>query len=616
MVRLRPGLAAALLLLLLAVLGTGTASAGTSAPTYRNPVEITIPGDGRVESCADPSIIKGQTPGDRNWYLYCTTDPLNDEDKNAAGEFNFNLIPQARSSDLVHWTYVGNAFTERPSWAAPTAGLWAPQPEYFNGKYYLYFTVPETTLPGGGSAIGVATSSSPTGPWTYSDGPVVEPHGTADDPAARRWVFDPDVIESNGVRYIYYGSYFGGISVRRLSADGLHSDPATQKQIAIGNRYEGAFLWRHGGYWYLFGSATNCCNGPLTGYSVFAGRSVSPLGPFVDREGVSLLAGRVGGTPVISMNGNRWTGPGHNAVFKDANGQDWFLYHAVDRTDPYFAGAPGFTKRPTLLDRLDWVRGWPTVRAGRWASETPQRGPAAQPSRHPHRVHVRLVRRDRPGRLLPQFSDDFNGTTLSSKWTWVREPSATTFGVEGGVFRFDTQAADLFVDSNNASVLTESAPRGDYLLETRVHLNLPPEGCCHNYVQAGTVVERNDDNFVKLVHVSIWETRQTEWAKEWSPVPTGWPRYGNAVVGPPSDWTYLRIAVRRLGTGAERYTAYTSSTDRKHWIRGATWTHRLGQDARIGLVSMGGAGFTAKFDYVHVYTLRPGYDEARDLDPR
>jgi hypothetical protein len=50
------------------------------------------------------------------------------------------------------------------------------------------------------------------------------------------------------------------------------------------------------------------------------------------------------------------------------------------------------------------------------------------------------------------------------------------------------------------------------------------------------------------------------------------------------------------------YTAYTSQ-DGATWIRGGTWTHMLGEGAQIGLVSMGGAGFTAHFDYVRVYDL-------------
>ena len=79
--------------------------------TYANPLPIQIPGDGLVESCADPSIIYSQT--DSYWYMYCTTDPLNDEDK-TGDAFNFHLIPILQSSDLVNWTYMGDAFTTRP----------------------------------------------------------------------------------------------------------------------------------------------------------------------------------------------------------------------------------------------------------------------------------------------------------------------------------------------------------------------------------------------------------------------------------------------------------------------------------------------------------------------
>jgi arabinan endo-1,5-alpha-L-arabinosidase len=40
-------------------------------------------------------------------------------------------------------------------------------------------------------------------------------------------------------------------------------------------------------------------------------------------------------------------------------------------------------------------------------------------------------------------------------------------------------------------------------------------------------------------------------------------------------------------------------------VRGGTWTHALGQNARIGLVAMGGAGFRADFDYVRVHKRAP-----------
>ena len=139
---------------------------------------------------------------------------------------------------------------------------------------------------------------------------------------------------------------------------------------------------------------------------------------------------------------------------------------------------------------------------------------------------------------------------------------------------------------------------------------MPAEGCCWNYVQAGLVLYENDDSFIKLATVSIWNTRQTEFAREVETVPDGYPRYGNTVVGPPGEWTWLRIVVRTTGSGSvdgpyggnERYTAYTSH-DGVTWTRGGTWAGDLGDNARIGLVAMGGSGFKADFDGVTVSRL-------------
>ncbi len=627
-------LTALLLVAGLVSVGTAPASAGAGGRnpgTYSNPLTPQIPGDGVVESCADPTVIRGQEPGDTSWYMYCTTDPLNDEDLDANGNLVFHRVPTMTSEDLVNWTYVGDAFSDLPSWADPSAALWAPEVVYSTTfkQYYMFVVVTDTTAAGGGSAdpgchgdnaIGVATSDSPTGPWTFSDQPVVAPRSNGGT-CNYLWTFDPDVlgdsVAASGV--LYYGSYYGGIFGAPLvfTADGARADASRATKVAIDNKYEGANVVYRDGYYYLFVSATNCCNGALTGYSVFVGRSTTPLGPFVDREGNSLLDVQAGGTPVISMNGNRWVGTGHNTVFQDAHGDWWTIYHAVDQNDPFFETAPGFTKRPALLDAIDWVNGWPTVNGGAWASDTRMPAPAGQEgevSRH----RTRLVASQEPGGLI--FADEFSGTSLSDAWSWVRGDKAE-YQVSGGVLTMKVQTADLNSANNTASVLLRDAPRGDYVVETAVRLNVPdvPE-CCYNYAQGGVLVYQDDDNFVKLTNTSIWNTRQTEWAKEIFPVPQGWNRYGNSVVGPPSDageWTYLRIVVEQL-TGAERraaggagqsYTAYTSQ-DGKTWVRGGTWTHSL-SDQQIGLVAMGlnpnestPGNYTVDYDYVRVYRLK------------
>ena len=111
----------------------------------------------------------------------------------------------------------------------------------------------------------------------------------------------------------------------------------------------------------------------------------------------------------------------------------------------------------------------------------------------------------------------FGGSTLDGDWSWAqgRVGDAT---VSGGLLRWPVEHTDLYVDSDTASVLVRDAPRGDYVVQTKVRLTgLPDEGCCFNYAQAGLVIYGDDDNFVKLTDISIWETRQTEFAKELDP---------------------------------------------------------------------------------------------------
>ncbi len=341
---------------------SGSGGAQETGGTYTNPVS-----KGFADTFADPAVIKAK---DGYWYAYGTSDPLKE------GEGEFHTIPISRSKDLVNWEHVSDAFSSpnEVSWAAEDAGIWAPDIRYFNGKYHMYYGVTETTVTPetGDSAVGVATAPTPTGPWTDSGAPVVGPRRGN---GGFLWTFDSnEFTDSDGTKYLYYGSYNGGVSVSNLSEDGTRvvGEPT---MVAIDNRYEGSYVVKRNGYYYLFGSSANCCAGPTTGYSVYVGRSTSPRGPFLDKEGDSMTESRVGGSIVITPNGNKWIGTGHNAVVTDLSGEDYFVYHAIDRADPYLDEPFGINERPMLLDRLDWINGWPTVRGGQWASETAQPAP-------------------------------------------------------------------------------------------------------------------------------------------------------------------------------------------------------------------------------------------------
>ncbi|TDC29860.1 glycoside hydrolase family 43, partial [Micromonospora sp. 15K316] len=328
-----------------------------STPDYRNPISVDV-GD----TFADPVIVRGD---DGYWYAYGTTDPLRE------GERQPHRIPTARSADLVDWTYVGDAFgpDQRPPYAATGAAFWAPDVRRIGDRYVMYVTVTDTTVSaeGGDYAIGAATAPSPTGPWTFADEPVVAPRPGGG--GGWLWTIDPSQFtDVDGRNYLYYGSYYGGVSVTELTADGLRA-VGSPTLVAVDNKFEGSYVLRRDGWYYLFASTANCCAGPATGYSVQVGRARGPRGPFLDRDGIALTASRTGGTPVLTQNGNRWIGTGHNGFLTDLSGQDWIVYHAIDRSDPYLDEPFGVNERPMLIDRLDWIDGWPTVNAGAGPSD-------------------------------------------------------------------------------------------------------------------------------------------------------------------------------------------------------------------------------------------------------
>jgi arabinan endo-1,5-alpha-L-arabinosidase len=590
--------------LLLACTAAAAQPAATAArpSTYTNPLPLRLADGSLAESCADPALLRDRTTAPTVWYMYCTMDPVSHKEREGRG-WKFRMMPVYRSVDLVNWYFVRDSFDKRPPGiAGPKAGLWAPEPVYQNGSYYLYFTVTDVAdrhSPEKGcandSGIAVATSASPAGPWTPASQLVVPPR-RAGAGCNFHWTFDPDVIEdAQGDRFLYYGSYGGGIYVQRLSKDGLRVE-GNPVRIGAANRYEGAEVVRHGGHWYLFASSTDCCRGPLTGYALYVGRASHPEGPFLDREGNDMAAARVGGTPVLQQNGNRWIGAGHNTVFQDPSGQWWTFYHAVDRNQGYFSVEDKLTRRPLLLDRIDWVGGWPVVNRGEGPSDTPQARPAVTPG---PAAPVPSSTGKAPA-STPLWTERFGPGALDPRWRWVRSGSAGSWATGQPGLRMATQASDLHVDTNTAALLATALPEGDLRIEARIRLDAPLE-CCAQPVQAGLVVMRDDDNYVKLVELAHDGLRQVEFGKELAPVGKGYPRYGNTVVGTPGEWTGLRIDIRRAGA-EEHYTAW-SKQDGRDWVRGGTWTHRLGAGVKLGLVAMGGAGHAVTFAEVSVARL-------------
>ncbi len=291
---------------------------GSGLSNYFNPV---------VRSDApDPSVILAE---DGCFYLYHTG------------------IGIHRSTNLVDWEYIGNAFTDagRPRWE-PNAGLWAPDINYIDGKYVMYYSM---SVWGGEQTcgIGVAISDKPEGPFTD--------HGKLfrSNEIGVQNSIDPFYIEENGKKYLFWGS-FRGIYGIELTDDGLNLKPGAEKKQVAGTAYEGTYIHKRGDYYYLFGSIGTCCEGVKSTYTTVVGRSKNLWGPYVDQSGGRMLDNK----HEIVLHGNGlFKGTGHNSeIFQDKAGNDWILYHAFEIAHPD-------RQRQVLLDRIHWENGWPTVKS-------------------------------------------------------------------------------------------------------------------------------------------------------------------------------------------------------------------------------------------------------------
>lgn len=316
----------------------------SSGELFVNPVVTPV--------AADPSVIRAP---DGTFYLYATQDQWED----GVGHY----VPIFRSDDLVNWTWVGDAFSWPPGWKDGGGFYWAPDISLHDGTYYLYYSA--SIWGDRNPCIGLATAEHPEGPWNDLGRPVF----CSSDIGVLNSI-DPFVWDEDGERTLIWGSFHGIYGVP-LSADG--TEAAGEKVELADSRFEAPYLIRRDGFYYMFLSSGSCCNGADSSYTVWVGRSDDLLGPYLDREGADL---RFGGGEIILQRNEDWVGPGHNAVVNDDAGHDWMIYHAIDPED--HALPNGATKRPVLIDRIEWTNGWPSVNAGQGPSSTPTIAPVIE----------------------------------------------------------------------------------------------------------------------------------------------------------------------------------------------------------------------------------------------
>lgn len=247
----------------------------------------------------DPMVIHSGSA----YYAYATQ---------TAWEKPGHLFPILRSTDLVTWTYVSDAFEGAPRWG--TGDWWAPDVVQLDSTFYLFYT---GLNPAKVHCLAVATAPSPAGPFTD--------HGVlgCGDGAGSGYIDPMAYVDETGA-WLYFSvdDPRHSISVLPLTADLLHVAGPRIELFGVSQDWEhgpgwttveGPFMVRHGDTYDLFYSGNDWRNDYAEGVAT----STSPVGPFVKSPDNPVLRGSAS-----------LKGPGGGSLFTGTGGQTWMAYHA------------------------------------------------------------------------------------------------------------------------------------------------------------------------------------------------------------------------------------------------------------------------------------------------
>lgn len=294
-----------------------------------------------------------------------------------ASSFNYTPgLPILTSRDLVNWKLVNYALANvnYDNYKIPqhSKGVWAPAIRYHNGRFYIYYGMPD-------EGFFMVSTEDPLGKW---DEPILVLEGKGLIDSCPFW-------DDDGRAYLVHGyaksrigfkSYLGIFEMTPDGKEAITEDHILYNGVETQPTIEGPKVYKRNGYYYIFAPA----GGVKTGWQTVL-RSKNIYGPYEEK--------------IVMKQGNSIiNGPHQGGLVDTVNGDEWFI-HFQDM---------GLYGRIIHLQPVVWENDWPII----GINAVDGCGEPCIIHRKPNTGIVEEV-------VSLEASDDFEDSKLNLLWQWL-----------------------------------------------------------------------------------------------------------------------------------------------------------------------------------------------------
>jgi beta-xylosidase len=358
-------------------------------------------------------------------------------------------IPVLHSKDLINWKIVNHVYDSLPleKYNKPVhgEGSWAPAIRYYNHTYFVYFCTPH-------DGLFMATTADPFGRWELHQVEKVE-----------LWEDPCPFWDEDGSAYLVRSRVCAGeLYLHKMSKDGrkLLDNGIMIFKDSNQPTIEGPKLYKLRGYYYIFAPAGGVSKGWQTVL-----RSKNIYGPYEAKK-------------VLHQGNTDINGP-HQGALVDSESGNWWFMHFQDK-DAF--------GRVVHLQPVNWEDDWPLI--GLDINNDSIGEPVSEYSKPLAEMISEII--------VPQTSDEFNGSQLGLQWQWHANPKNNWYSLnpKTGTIRLHavkniTQNGNLWFVPN---LLLQKVPAPVFSATTKIDFKADLNG-----EKAGLVVMGTEWQYLAMV---------------------------------------------------------------------------------------------------------------------